>query len=310
METRTPLVVRFMPEFARHEPVILDSSAIVTSKECLRKYFYKYVLGFVERQAPIFFSFGSAYHKFWEVMVNQYGKVDVNELYKIALTAAVNRFTSDIRTGLFTQETKWDFLTVDRLAISCKVAYNFFLKERSQKQVEIIAVEQILNCMLPDGEMIGGRADQIVRWSGRVWGRDHKTTSKDFIFYDRTLEPNDQFTRYTYIESKTSGEIIPGQMVLVMRNSKKKEGGPEIRQFLASRTQWQLEQWEREQLHWNKILQVCRENDTWPQEEKNCGWCEYRLVCCKPNEAAAASALKSQFTVKPWDFQAHAEGNE
>ena len=47
-----------------------------------------------------------------------------------------------------------------------------------------------------------GRADQIVKWSGKVWGRDFKTSSKDGAFYQRQLDPNEQFTGYTYAEGK------------------------------------------------------------------------------------------------------------
>lgn len=301
MQIRESKNKTFLPIFERHEPLVADSTAMSTAKDCLRKYFYRHVLGFSNRDTPIYFIFGSAVHKF----ADEYHKHienndDAPTTRAQSILSAVNYYNKRVNPTLIAPGSKFDFMTLDRLMLSCDKLYDFFEAERAAGQVKVIASEQVLNTMLPDHEQIGGRSDQIVRWRGQLWGRDFKTTSKQLNYYDRTLEPNDQFTRYTYIQTKIAGERVSGQLVLVIRNTKKE--GPEIQQFMTSRTSWQMAQWEKEQIHWNRILELCRESDTWPQQEKNCSWCEFAMVCKSGNEEATASLLRAQFVQAPWDF--------
>lgn len=284
---------RFMPEFERMEPLILDHTAVINAKQCLRKYFFAIVLGCQPRGTPApYFAFGSAYHKFREVL-------EESKDFKTALLAALEYF--DKATGGKNPEagTKWEFLTRERLMQSCAVAYKHYEKEKAQGKIEVIAIEQPFNVEIKDGEFTSGRFDQIVRWNGRLWGRDFKTTSKEGMYYQRGLDPNDQFTRYTYAEQKLAGQRVEGQIIEVMYNAKK--SGPAITIYTSTRTQWQLDDWEQDELFMRETIRRAREQDVWPKHENSCTFCQFHSTCKMGSEGSQKAKLKAEFTQKAWN---------
>ena len=324
MELESVPKKEFMAKYDRYEPLIKDSTQIVTAKTCKRKYFYQIVLGRVPNDSAIYFTWGSAYHKFREILEREYGfghdrpKFYDEEKALVALQKAI-----EIARKYWQKEakpepvgSKFDFMTEARLVKSCMIAFKHWQKEKKQGAVEVIAVEQAFNVQLSDGSHTSGRADQIIRWAGKLWGRDFKTTSKDAKFYSRGLEPNDQFTRYTFAEGKLAGEFVQGQFIEVLYNAASTGGkesaktgkksavvekGPEIFEFQTSRTPYQIAQFEKEQIIENAILKVCRDADVWPMEEVNCPFCPYHSVCSKATEAGMMAQLEAYYTVRPWD---------
>lgn len=296
-----PTPYRFMPALQRMEPLILDHTAIIAAKQCLRKYFFQIVTGHTQRgPTPMYFAFGSAYHKFREVLDEEYMKGNTTTELKLALTAAVDYFAKATGGKNPPVGDKFDFLTQERLIQSCGVAYKHWQKEKAQKKIEILAVEQPFNVPVGDtSEFTSGRFDQIVRWNGKVWGRDFKTSSKEGMFYQRGLDPNDQFTRYTYAEQKLAGVRVEGQIIEVLYNSRK--AGPTITTYLSSRTQWQLDDWEKDELFTRKVLDMCREEDRWPKHENSCPFCPFHSVCKMGSEGSQVAKLKAEFTQKAWN---------
>lgn len=313
MEVHKPKKKEFMAKFERHEPLIIDHSAIIQAKQCKRKYFYRIVLGFVEKKTPQFFGFGSCYHRFRETLEKVYMAAPPSErdmpdsqlaMFGMAINSARDLWKfkkiSDPPAG-----DKWDFLTQARLVESCAVAFKHWQKEKQLKRIEVIAVEQNFIVTMPNGTRTAGKADQIVRWNGKPWGRDFKTSSKEQnAWFTATLEPNDQFMRYTYAESELCGEPVQGQLVEILYNAKstkKGQKGPSIHPYITSRSQTQVDQWVKEQMFYDKILTLMREEDVYPMEEKSCAFCEYRSVCAKPGERAQMAKLEAEFRVEPWD---------
>lgn len=303
-----------MKEFPRCEPLIKDHTAIHAAKTCFRKYFYQIVIGRVPNNEAIYFAFGSSYHKFREVLEFEYlektkgmdskqKREALNEIGEAALLIATNAATATWKRKTKGKDPdvtdKFGFMTGLRLVQSCMTAYKFWLNEKKLGKIEVLSVEQPFNVMFPDGSSTSGRADQIVRWNGQLWGRDFKTTSKEGNYYSRGLEPNDQFTRYTYAESKLSGQRVEGQIIEVLYNSKTK--GPIINTYLSSRTESQINNWVKEQMHFLKLLELNRKEDVWPMEEVNCPFCPYHQVCKKANEAAMINELKANYIYRPWD---------
>lgn len=280
-----------MKKYARHEPLVKDHTAMIAAKTCLRKFFYQIVIGKVPNETAIYLTWGSSYHKFREVL--ELTK-DVAEAMKAGLEIWDKGQGADPPVG-----TKWEFLTKARLLASFKAGYEWWCTEKKQGKIEVIAVEQPFNIQLPDGSYNGGRADQIIKLNGVCYGRDFKTTSKEGSFYSRGLEPNDQFTRYTYSEGKLTGMRVQGQLVEVLYNSKK--DGPKISTYITTRSEYQLKQWEKEAIFMNKILDMCREEDTWPMEEAACAFCPYHSVCKAPSEGAMMAKLDSEYVTRPWD---------
>lgn len=303
---------KLMVKFDRFEPVILDHTAIITAKKCLRMYFYQIVLGRTPKEEAIYFAWGSAYHKFRHVLEDAYG-YGTNKPEKWDSDKAMDAFQKATNAGLAywkahgkDQEvgTKFAFMTSERLLKSFVVAFKHWSNEKQRGVVEVIAVEQPFNVQLPDGSHRSGRADQIVRWSGKLWGRDFKTSSKDGAFYGRTLDPNEQFTGYTYAEGKLSGEQIQGQLIEVLFNAnptKSSEKGPEITEHTASRTTYQLNMWETEHIFYKKIIDRCRDEDVYPMQEVGCPFCPFHIVCKQSSEASMMYQLETGFNVRPWD---------
>lgn len=303
---------KFMARFERYEPVIMDHTAMITAKKCLKMYFYQIVLGRVTKDEAIYFAWGSSYHKFREVLEKEYG-FGSNKPPKFDENKALDAFTKAVNAGLMywrakgkdqTAEDKFSWMTAPRLFKSFQVAFEHWKREKQRGVIEVIAVEQPFNVQLADGSHRSGRADQIIRWMNKPWGRDFKTSSKEGAFYARSLEPNEQFSGYTFAEAQLTGENIQGQIVEVLFNAKatkNKENGPEIFELTASRNKWQLEQWEKDHIFWNQILTKARNEDHYPMTEAQCPFCPYHSVCKQSNEASMMYQLETSFKVRPWD---------
>lgn len=312
LEVEVPKKKEFMAKFDRFEPAIRDHSALITAKTCLRKYFYQYVLARNSKESSLYLAWGSAYHKFREKLEIEYG-FGLNVPKTFDKEKAVTAFQVAQKAGMDVWRThgstppvgsKLDFMTPERLLKSFTVAFQHWVKEKQLGRIEVIAVEQPFNIAYANGKRTSGRADQIVRWNGKVYGRDFKTTTKDLKFYERTLEPNDQFTRYTWAEGKLVGETVFGMFVEVLFNSrptKSDQKGPTITSFVTQRTQQQLDQWEKEQMHWEKILDLCRDEDIYPMQEVSCQFCPYHSVCTQASEGAMMAQLEMHYVVRPWN---------
>lgn len=291
----------FLSQFARMEPEVLDHTAIITAKTCFRKYFLKIVLGMRSNdRSTDYIPFGSCYHTFREVLekrFKEHGNQD--KAFEEAAMIAGDQWKKE--GGDPSVGTSYDYLTGQRLLKSCLVAYQHWQREKAAKRIEVLAVEQEFMVVLSDGATkTGGRADQLIRWNGKLWGRDFKSTSKNSAWYQRLLEPNDQVTRYTLAESKLQGEPVQGQLVELLYNTKKE--GPKIIPLLATRTQKQLEEWEKGELFFRKLLKQMSEADNYPMCESHCPYCEYHSVCKQSSEAGMADVLKQHFVQKRWDF--------
>jgi len=288
---------------------------MIAFKTCQRLYFYRFVLGFNQKETPQFFGFGSCYHKFRQVLDEEWLKLNDAKLgldndwqmsaFLKAMNAAIAYWDKKkMRDPVVTD--KFAFLTKARLIESCTVAFKDWQREKKMGRVEILAVEQNFIIPLPDGTPVGGKVDVFLRWTGNLWVRDYKTSSAEQdAYFTRTLDPNDQFIRYTWAGASLSGEPVSGVLVDVMYNGKgtKKEPkkGPSIHTHMSSRSSKQIDQWVKEQMHLNKQLEANREADIWPMEEKSCRYCPFHSVCSKASEFAQMAKLEAEFKVEPWD---------
>jgi CRISPR/Cas system-associated exonuclease Cas4 (RecB family) len=300
-----------MVSFPRVEPLLYDSTSITTYLTCPRKYFYRIVCGFVAKAAtPPYFAFGSAYHKFREVLdQTMMDTIDgrpytESEAFVKAITAAKSYAAKHLKAPEV--GTKFDFMTPERLQLSCTKAFEVWLAER--KKFQILAAEQIVTVKLPHGTFIHGKIDRLINWNGRLWVWDYKTTSKLGPFYERSLEPNDQFTRYIWIARELNGREPAGLMVDVLFNSKKE--GPKFQTMPTSRTKSQLEMWVREHKYWEDRLEENRKEDFWPMNPKGCMFCEFHSVCRQQTESGQMTQLRSYFKVKAWDPTNTEEDND
>lgn len=312
MELEPVPLRRFMARMDRYEPLVRSSSAIRLWKTCNRYYFLRVVLGWVPKDKEIVLLWGSSYHHFRYILELRYG-VGKDAPPKFDAEKGANAFAEASQQGLAMFKkgnlvaapgTKFEFMTTERLLKSFIVAYKHWSKEKQQGRIEVVAVEQVCNIKLSDGTYTSIRADQIIRWNGKLWGRDFKTTTKDSAFFARQLEPNDQFTRYTLVESRVTGEPVQGQFVELLWNAKptkNKTNGPEIVELTTSRTPNQLLEFEADHEIINQQIALSRKADRWPMEEISCPFCPMHSVCQKPTENGMMAALEMHYVVSPWD---------
>lgn len=302
-----------MPFFAnlpRFEPETDDSTSMKAANDCLRKYFYRFILGRVPPKSKYqtVFDFGSAIHKFREVLEVEYtfNKLSKAEAFEKALLAVKDM---PLTPGV----GKYEFYNRQRLLESCTKSFNWWDNEKTKGQIEVLAVEQPFSILMPNGRYISGRADQIIKWNGKIWGRDFKTTSKELKYFEATLDPNDQPIRYIFAESKLhfgedaieNGKQIQGIIFEVLQNTadtKTKKGKHgEIANITITKNNYQLKKWLQEQEFMGKVLKMAKEEDIWPMQSHNCSFCDYHSVCKKPSEASMEYELKANFKLSPWD---------
>lgn len=290
---------KFMAKFDRYEPLIRDHTATSVYDICERKYFYRMVLGRVSRSETykVVTDFGSMYHKYRQTLEQEYKKHgEMESAHKVAILHAIEH-KADCDPNF-----KFAYLDTTRAITTCKAAFKIWCDEKRMGRIEVLEIEQPFNVIIEDEERnfpIGGRKDQIVKWNGKLWIRDFKTTSKDERFYDRQLDPGEQATRYIYGGGKLHGSRIEGIIFDVVFNTK--TAGPKFFVKLISKTTYQLETWEREQKFLEKQLEQCRITDIWPMRTHNCSFCDFADVCRSPNEESMMAKLSQNYALKPWD---------
>jgi hypothetical protein len=289
---------KFLPTLQRFEPETMDHTATKEFKKCPRSYFYRMILGRTspEGKWASVFAWGSSIHKYLEVL---YEDGDAGA----AALAALPVYKSP------TNPT-FEWQSKERLLSTFAKLYKMYLEEKSNNVIRVEAIEQPFNICFPDGIPVGGRFDQVMKWNGRMWIRDWKTTSKQINYFKQGLEPNDQAIRYIYAlsclqfgqdEHGYPNKVIDGVLFVAIYNAK--TVGPEIQPVPSSRSLTQVKKWVDEQVFLHKQMQLCRENDTWPMHEVNCTFCDFRQVCTQPSEPAMENMLKTHYVLQPWKHE-------
>ena len=250
---------RFLPTLPRHEPENYDHTRVKCFKECPRKYFYRMVLG---RTAPegkwaSVFRWGTAIHKYLEVL---YETGDAG----VAASKALPIWIAPTNPS-------FEYQTKERLLLTFAKLYKMFQEEKKNGNILVTDIEQPFNVLFPNGRPVGGRWDQVIKWNGRLWIRDWKTTSKQANFFKLGLEPNDQAIRYIYAlsclhfgqdEEGMPKRVVDGVLFTSIYNTK--TVGPEIAAHPSARTIMQVRQWVKEEMFVHERMDACREADVWP----------------------------------------------
>ncbi len=306
-------VIKHFKKFPRYEPQHLDASALSELKKCAQKFFFRYILGLVPRgESEIYFDWGSAYHKFREVIEVEYKKNPNPENLRLYIAVGMQAALKIWNNKRGLPGTKYEFMTPERLAETLAYAGNCWIQEKKEKRVVVVATEQPFNVTLENGTVRTGRFDQIILKDNRLWGRDFKTSIIDSDGYERYTYPNDQFAGYTFAEHILNGGDpaldslkVRGQYVEVMHNAKgtKKDPkiGPKIYTKIVEYTPQALRRWSDEQAYWEAARVAMRENDLYPMTESHCAWCVFHRVCRLPTESSQEYELRTKYVVKLWD---------
>lgn len=315
MEKHENVYKRFLPLLPRYEPIILDSSAVSTWKECNRLYFYKYVLAKVPKGSEAPLAFGSAYHLFRERLSTTFldwCKASPGNNYKnypdsLLLGCIKDAIKLYAESGAEPPKgDRFDFLTIGRLSDSCRVAYVEWLTERKQGVVEVLATEFPFNFEYANGNRTSLRVDEIISVNGKYVIRDFKASSVKPEYYRKQLEPKDQAFRYILGVRKATGKRINDiwfQQLYNDKPTKTDNKGPLIKTHIVSVTESQLEEWEYEQQKIHIDINRSRELDIYPMLDNpyHCSRCAFRPICLANNANHAYSLLESSFKTHIWD---------
>jgi len=296
-ETPSKYPRKLLPMMPRYEPESFDHTATKEFKTCPRKYFYRMVLGRTspDGQWEAVCAWGKGIHKFMEIL---YQTGDAGK----AMTAAEKVFRAPTHYKFMYQDKQRFVKTL----VECTKYYE---NEKKQGNITVIATEQPFHIVFPDGHTVGGRFDQLIKWNGRVWIRDWKTTSKELKWFATQVDPNDQAIRYIWAASMLqNGEanglpskVIDGVLFVPIYNTK--TIGPTIGGVQSQRTLTQVEAWVKDTMHVHKMMELCRETDTWPMHEVSCNYCNYRPVCTQASESGMEAMLRSGYVLSPWKHE-------
>jgi CRISPR/Cas system-associated exonuclease Cas4 (RecB family) len=308
MELHKDVPIKTFTKFERFERVVPDNSALSEYKKCPRRYFFRYVLGYTTKTLQPYFPFGTAYHKFRELLEqyrNENLKKDMsNDMATVlasppALDGAIKCYEAEIK-GKELASGKYDFLDLKRLKESCLHVFNHWRKEKLLGTIKVLSSEQAFSIQLKNGMFIGGRFDEIIENNGKVMGRDFKTSTIQAAYYKKGLVPNPQFLLYTKAQTVLHGKDTEGQIVEVLFNMKTTK--PSLQPFPVRPTKQQLSEWEDGTIYYLEQINNSREKDFYPMNESACWACPFHEVCSMPSETSQTSILKSRFKHELWDY--------
>lgn len=290
---------KYFVDFKRVEPIEVNSSRLGDFKTCPELYRLKHVLGYKPKKNEIYLTWGGTVHKFFESLEILWAqKKYSNEAIVGLATIEAMKFWGDTKDPPV-EDRKFGFMTKARLADLLLFASKRWIQEKADNTIAVLAAEKSFSIQLPNGMYVSGTPDQMIKWSGRILGRDLKTTTVEWKYYKRRLFPNDQFARYTYSESKLSNIEVSGQMIDVYYMTRDK--GPTFNREIVTYTPEKLERWLKDQDYWKQALDYAREHDNYPQNEAACTRCPFHEVCASSSQAAKDYTLKMKYVYAPWD---------
>jgi hypothetical protein len=266
------------------------------------------VLGFTEKETPPYFVLGSSYHKYREVFELTWKSQEALPFQdKFELSHVLARNEADkiwekkAKGKPLALHTKWDWITKDRMFKSLDVVKSWLHTEKKSGNIIVLMTEQPFIVEIEKGIFYGGRADQVVKWNNRLWGRDFKTSSKEGQYFKRLLKPSNQFIGYTIAEELLHGNSVDGQLVEVLYNTKSQS--PKVTPYPNSFNVWEKGLWRKELVDWSGRINESREKDSYPAAEVHCPFCPFHMVCSSTSENAMMATLESRYKVEPWDHQ-------
>ncbi len=279
----------------------LDNSIIGTHGRCPRKAYYNYFLNRGHSGVSYPLKFGEAFHKYREIMISSY----IESGYKWGLSHAMAGYQAAF--DIYPEDPpighKRDWQTLGRLKTTMEVATAHFMNEMQMGSRKVLYTEQPFTLSLPSGRLFGGRMDEILEWNGKLWVRDYKTTARMGPTYGNKFDPDNQMTGYTWAARQLSGRPVAGVIIQSIYNTKTK--GPEIHEFLTTRSEGIIDQWiESIEAEYDEI-ETHIEKDVWPMRTAACddfGGCMFREACQFDHWKDIENWLLSNTTESVWDY--------
>lgn len=279
-----------------------DYTMLSTFQVCRRKYEYRINRGLVSPKPQTAPAFGGAIHKALDVLYKQVPFSDVDAAVKVFKDNFQESPTDDKRTHKLGE---W-------------IINNYFQKYQSQ-DFKVLEVERSFEIELPNGNKFIGRIDKVIEWDGVVWIMDHKTTSQLGVTYEKTLEPNGQFSGYVYAARqmgyKAAGVVVDAILVAkgLLESSSRGKLSPLLR-FMCYRNDRQLQEWLEETVRQHQNIKDCEETGAWPMDGLFNGMCTYYGECpyrrlCVEDNSLRERIINMDYVVERWDPRHKEEGS-
>ena len=282
-----------------------DSSTLGALKECARKYFYTYVLGYKPKGASIHLEFGGHYAKSMEYF------------YRWRATGAdfTEALRETVRQVMIDSHGMADdhHLKNRQTLIRSIVWYFHTYKEDDESTTKVVhlangkpAVE--LSFKMETGVTVRGvpllycgHLDRLVEFNGDRFVIDQKTTGSTLgAYYFTQFNPDNQMSGYSLasrvvLNTPVQGVIIDAAQIAV--------GFTAFGRAITTRTEGQLEEWLTDFSDWTDLAARYAERGHWPMNDKSChkyGGCPFRDVCS--HDASTRQAfLETRFEIKHWN---------
>lgn len=267
--------------------IAFDSTSLGTAEECLRKYYYLYILKRKPRgKTSIHLDWGSAVHscteKYDHVLAQTSSHSEaVHEAIRLALSFDDGPEPDPIKNkSTLVRTIAWYYEQYKDDPLETVILSNGKPATELSFRIEL---EQ-LSLRTPEGEpfMICGHIDRLVRWNDQIYFTDKKTT-KGYLnhHYFSQFTPSTQMTMYYTACSIIHPEPIYGGIIDAIQVG---AGFSRFARHPLHRTQESIHEFLDHIEHHLKHINYCIQEDFWPMNSKACsnyGGCPFQEICSK-----------------------------
>ena len=306
--------------------LFFDNTRVSSYFECPRQYFFRHVMHLTFPGSSPALAFGSGWHGgLDEIWLHAKDPCDDGQLLKMAITNFGSKWVEagfEITPDVNLDEKRNPGLALDMFA-------EYITKYRSFiKKYEVIAVEQpfvipiIEANTMYDGQppvFYIGRWDKVYRDNGRVYIREHKTTSLyrkvgNFAAeWTASFSPNNQVDGYSFAGVAVFGDEFKGVMVegaLVHKTVRAFTLLPITRSMVnLDAWVWEVRYWLNEILENTMMAEACGTEQeflqAFPKRTEHCqykyGLCPYLDLCKYGDANPLRMSTPDNFIESAWD---------
>jgi len=265
-------------------------------KECFRKYYYTYIEEWQSKRVELPLSWGRLYHLGQETRNRE-------QLNGAEPDAALRTAIRTVLEASGTREGGWKPYEGDKVrnAFSLVRALVWYVEAHKNDPIKTycfpdgtpaveLAFRLALPLATPDGDsyLYCGVIDDRCTDGSADYVRDYKSTTSNMDDrYFSQFSPDNQMSGYAASANVLFDTSISGVFLDVVQL------GVSFCRFNRRpipRTEEQLQEWQRDTMHWIKLAEVCAETGVWPMNEKSChhftrsdgtGGCPFLPACSR-----------------------------
>lgn len=279
-----------------------DSTSIGWAQTCLRKYYYRMIVGVRGNNESEHIRFGK---HFATALEHYYKFVAEGQPWEEALEAVVLEALIDT----WDLNGPWVSTHPSKTRENLIRTIVWYVDQFHDEPVAVKmldngkpAVEYSFKLEVDNGIVFTGHIDRVVEFGDAPYVMDQKTTQQTITphWFDQ-FKPYTQFSMYTFagkaiFHIPVKGVIIDGAQIAV--------GFSKFTRSISMRTDEELNEWYDDTMHYIELAQKATLDNHFPMNPASCGnygGCEFRGVCSR-TPSLRANFLKADFnTSDPWD---------